>query len=333
MEADVARQVVIPALHAWSNALSALGVQVPAWSTPNDLRSPLGPLLAAYLAFRRCHSNAKASFVRREIEHIRDWIAFLKSRGRSIRAARLLDVDAYVLRIRRRFALTTTGNIVGSVRRFFRFLHATGRLRHELASSIQCPARRRSTPPRTLPWSDVRRIMRAVDRQTGTGQRDYAILLLMNLYGMGAAEVRSLTLDQICWTSLTFTVVRPKTGVAIQLPLLPPAARALATYLRRSRPPDAPTRAVFVRRLMPHDPLSSCGINHVIRRHAAKAGVKAASLGGHVFRRTHASRLIDQGVPPALVSSILGHQDRDSTSVYAWVALQHLRKIALPVPS
>jgi integrase len=175
--------------------------------------------------------------------------------------------------------------------------------------------------------------MRAVDRQTGTGQRDYAILLLMNLYGMGAAEVRSLTLDQICWTSLTFTVVRPKTGVAIQLPLLPPAARALATYLRRSRPPDAPTRAVFVRRLMPHDPLSSCGINHVIRRHAAKAGVKAASLGGHVFRRTHASRLIDQGVPPALVSSILGHQDRDSTSVYAWVALQHLRKIALPVPS
>jgi site-specific recombinase XerC len=107
-----------------------------------------------------------------------------------------------------RFALTTTGNIVGSVRRFFRFLHATGRLRHELASSIQCSVRRRSTPPRTLPWSDVTDCAQIVRRDW---QRDYAILLLMNLYGRDRREVRSLTLIRSV-DLLDFTVVRPKTG-------------------------------------------------------------------------------------------------------------------------
>jgi integrase len=175
----------------------------------------------------------------------------------------------------------------------------------------------------------------ATRRSTGRTrrQRDYAILLRMNLYGLGAAEIGSLTLDQLCWRASTLTVVRPKPGITVQLPLLPAAARSLADYLRHSRPADAPTRAVFVGRLMPHHAMTSGGINDVIRPHAAKAGVKAPSLGGHVFRRTHASRLIDQGVPPAGVSSLLGHQDRDSTSVYARVALQRLRKVARPVPS
>lgn len=55
-------------------------------------------------------------------------------------------------------------------------------------------------------------------------------------------------------------------------------------------------------------------------------------LGGHLFRHSHACRQIDQRTPPRILSSILGHRDLESTSIYARVALKRLRGIALPVP-
>ena len=154
----------------------------------------------------------------------------------------------------------------------------------------------------------------------------------MSLYGLGPAEIIGLSLDQIDWSRLTFEVVRPKTGVHIQLPLLPPAARALVRYLRESRPPDAPTRTVFVRRQMPYVAFTSSAIRHAIRQYARRAGIRAPMLGGHVLRHSHASRQIDQRTPPRILSSILGHRDLESTSLYTRVAVERLRGIALPVP-
>jgi integrase/recombinase XerD len=70
----------------------------------------------------------------------------------------------------------------------------------------------------------------------------------------------------------------------------------------------------------------------VWREYGVKAGVSVRRLGGHVLRHTHASRQIDLGAPPKVVSDILGHRSPSSTSVYVRVAFRRLRAIALPVP-
>jgi integrase len=288
--------------------------------------------LTEYTAFRHAHSNAKEVSINQEAKEIAAWLRFLRSRHRTLRTARLGEVDAFLLRLRRHYAPGSVSRRMSSLRLFCRFLQSTGRLRHDLASSIQCPPRRRVEPPRALPWSDVQRILRAIDRGTRTGVRDYAMLLLMSLYGLGSAEVIEMKLEDVHWPTNTLTVRRPKTGVEIQLPLLPAAARVLAGYLRKARPPDAPTRSLFVRLQMPHVAFTSSAIRFAIRRYAAKAGMPAQVLGGHVLRHSHASRQVDQQAPPRVLSSILGHSDPESTSVYARVAVERLRGIALPVP-
>ena len=59
--------------------------------------------------------------------------------------------------------------------------------------------------------------------------------------------------------------MRPKTGVEIQLPLLPALAHALSDYLRHGRPAHAPTRAVFVRMKPPHTALAaSSAVRHIL---------------------------------------------------------------------
>lgn len=320
------------ALHAWSVGLSGVGVQVPAWAPPKARRTLSGPWFQEYRAFRRAHSSAQDRSIERELVDVAAWLRFFRSRKRKLRTVRVADVDAYLLRLRRRLAVATVARALTSLRLFLRFLHLTGRLRYDVASSVQSAPRRPRQLPRALSWPEVQRLLRAVDRRTLTGQRDYTILLLMSLYGLGSAELISLKLDHIHWPQRTLQVVRPKTGVSIELPLLPGAARVLARYLRESRPPDAPTRSVFVRRSMPYVAFTSSAIRFAIRKYARKAGLRAPILGGHVLRHSHAARQIDQRTPPRILSSILGHRDGESTSTYTRVAVERLRGLALPVP-
>ena len=142
------------------------------------------------------------------------------------------------------------------------------------------------------------------------------MLLMMSLYGAGAGEIVALTLDDIHWRANTITIRRPKTGVEIKLPLLPPVARALAGYLRSGRPPDAPSRSLFIRHQIPHVALTSSSVSYAIRSYASKAGVGAQKLGGHAIRHSYASRQVEQQAPPRVLSSILGDLDPESTSVY-----------------
>jgi hypothetical protein len=151
------------------------------------------------------------------------------------------------------------------------------------------------------------------------GRRDYALLLMMSLYGCGAGESIRLELGDIDWQAGTVRVVRPKTGVEILLPLLPAMARVFSDYLRHGRPRNAATRAVFVRMPPPHTALaSSSAVRHILCRCAARAQVKAAFLGSHALRHAHACRQMELGARPKLIGDILGHRDRVHFGVPAW---------------
>lgn len=158
------------------------------------------------------------------------------------------------------------------------------------------------------------------------------MLLLMATYGLGAAEVLGLRIEDLDFKSEVIRARRPKTGVQIELPLLSPVAKALSSYLQAERPSPVCSRQVFLRSNMPYEPLTSAAIRHRIRLYAGKAGVSAPMIGCHAFRHSHASRQVDAGANLKVVSDILGHRSPSSTSVYVRVAIHRLRMVALPVP-
>jgi integrase len=183
-----------------------------------------------------------------------------------------------------------------------------------------------------LPWDDVRRILRSIEKKRSPGRRDFAIILLLATYGLGAAEVLALRLEDIDWTGSAIRASRPKTKARIELPLLPAVARALTDYLRWERPPAKGSAHLFLRKNMPYEPITSGAIRHRIRHWATLAGIPAKVLGAHAFRHSHATRQVDAGAHIKVVSDILGHRSVSSTSVYVRVALKRLRSVALPVP-
>jgi integrase/recombinase XerD len=183
-----------------------------------------------------------------------------------------------------------------------------------------------------LPWNDVQRILHSISQSEAPGKRDFAILLLLATYGLGAAEVLGIRLQDVDWKAAVLRVRRPKTNVSIELPLLPAVARALIAYLRLERPPVRSIQHIFLRKNMPHKPITSAAIRYRIRHYACLAGIKAKTIGAHAFRHSHATRQIDGGANIKVVSEILGHRSTSSTSIYVRVALNRLRTVALPVP-
>ena len=323
------------ALHALSRVYDVMRLEPPAWQPPKPISLPATMLLREYADHLARHRGNPETTVHKKLVHIGKLSEHLAASDKAWATMALTDIDAFLIGCTERYARSTVADIAGSIRCFARFLLATGRISIELAESVISPMQAKlERPRRALPWKDVQRLIRSVDISSSGGLRDHALLLMMSIYGFGAGEVIRLQLQDIDWEAATLKVVRPKTGVAFTLPLLPAAAKALALYLRDGRPPKTPTRHVFVRMNMPFNRLnSSSAVRHIVVKHAKAAELNAPYLGSHVLRHSNAARQVDLGIRPQVLSDLLGHRDPGSISAYVRIATETLRDVSLPVPT
>jgi integrase len=312
-----------------------MGISPPAWCPPRPAKRPGTALFEVYADHLHRHRGNPDVTVRKKLYHIGKFQDHLTHANREWGSVRLPDIDDFLVACARRYSRSTVSDMACSVRCFSRFLYSSGRISVDFAEAIIAPIQPRlERPRRALPWEDVQRLLRAVDISSARGLRDYAILLMMSTYGFGAGEVTRLQLQDIDWTAATLRIMRPKTGVAYMLPLLPAVAEALARYLRDGRPAKTPTRHVFLQIKTPFTSFdASSAIRHIIVKHAKVAGIEATYLGSHVLRHSNAARQIDLGTRPRVLSDLLGHRDPESISAYVRIATETLREISLPVPT
>jgi len=326
-------RIMRASIRAWTDALRALGEAVPPWTSedPRDLIDEYWELT------RRIRHLAGKTF-KDHRRYITWFLEDLKNRKVEVNAIALTDVDHYVstLTTQRKLAVTTASNVCICVRHFLRFLYRTRRIGTDLAPAVIGPTLRQmlKRPPEIVSWAALKTVLGAVDRTRPIGKRDFAIFITAASYGWGAAEVLSLRLDDIDWHRNTLSIVRPKTGVRIDVPLRPQVAYALATYIQAARPATTGRREVFLRHYAPWALVprtSSIGSN--LQRYAAKAGiVLPPRYGMKVFRCAHIAEQLNRGVPPKVVIDVVGHSDTRSLSKYAGINIEQLRRCALPVP-
>jgi len=306
---------------------------MPQWSAPQGPET-VATNLAPFVDYLRTVRGNSARTIRRALAQLAGFERYRKSCGRHGLPIRLSEVDRYVISCRRQFSRSTTALICSTIRAYLRFLYVTGKVDVDLSLSVIAPiARQMERPYPILPWGDVQRILRAVDRTSSKGRRDYAILVMMVAYGLGAAEVVRIRLDDIDWRACTIRILRRKTGAEYLLPLLPAVARAIFDYLKHGRPAHTPNREIFVATRSPFGRFSGGAVRDILQAAAHRAGVSAPCLGTHVLRHTHATRQLELSTPFKLIGDILGHRDPDSTSVYTRVPSERLRDISLPVPT
>jgi len=102
-------------------------------------------------------------------------------------------------------------SLLSGGRCFLRFLHVQGLISLPLEQVLPPVARPATTPPpKYLLPDQLDKLLRAVDRRSRLGRRDYAILLCLARLGLRAGEVVRLKLEDVDWHQSTVSVRQTK---------------------------------------------------------------------------------------------------------------------------
>jgi integrase/recombinase XerD len=80
----------------------------------------------------------------------------------------------------------------------------------------------------------------------------------------------------------------------------------------------------------PHPPkLTIARVSSRASHYLHKAGVPVRRAGSHTLRHACVQRLVDAGFPLKTIGDYVGHRSASSTQIYAKVAIEALRDVAL----
>ena len=241
-------------------------------------------------------------------------------------------VRQFTLQHARRLKRRSTQTVLSALKGFLRFLYQRGETSTDLADSVlKIACWRLSSLPKFITVEEVERLLRCVDRDTATGLRDYAILLLLARLGLRAGEVTELELGDINWAAGELTV-RGKSARQGRLPILHDVGEAISGYLRHGRPRCA-SRRVFIRVQAPLRGFKSCAtVGTIVKQYVLRAGLSPNRKGAHLLRHSLATAMLRGGGSLAEIGEVLRHQHTSTTEVYAKVHLSALQGIAQPWP-
>jgi integrase/recombinase XerD len=226
-------------------------------------------------------------------------------------------------------ARSTVRSSAGVLRVLLRYAHREGLLARDLSSAVGWPqVYRLATIPRSISWEDVNKVLSGVDRRTRCGRRDYAMLLLLVVYGLRGREIAALTLDDIDWKRERLAIPERKAGHSTAFPLTATVGEALVAYLKDGRP-ETEDRHVFFRANAPLRPIGPAAVSGRARHYLLKAGIDVPRPGSHTLRHTTVQRLVDADFDLKTIGDFIGHRSSASTEIYAKVAVEALREVSL----
>lgn len=226
----------------------------------------------------------------------------------------------------------TMQHVVSQLRSLLRFLAARGEAPTGVDAGIDTPRLYRGEQlPHALPWATVLAFLRAIDRCTPIGRRDYAMFLLITTYGLRASEIVALRIDDLAWRTCRLSVQQQKSGSPLLLPLTDAVGDSLLAYLRHGRPP-LPARQIFLRHRAPAGVLKPTAVTEAFQAWTRRSGLKIPFQGPHCLRHSYAVHLLRQGTSLKTIGDLLGHRSAESTCVYLRLAVEDLRDVALNLP-
>jgi len=242
------------------------------------------------------------------------------------------EINSFIPFISKKYQPTSMRTVLSALRCFLRFVESKNLTESCLSNAIPSSSGGKTEVVPTITLVEEQRLLGSADRTTAWGKRNYAMLLLALRTGLRSVDIVNLKLGDIHWKNNTIEIVQAKTGAPLVLPLLTDVGNAIADYILNGRP-DSQLPDIFLRSQAPYQKLSghpACyGISCKMMKAAGIRQGKGDRKGFHCLRHSLAARLLSEETPLPVISSILGHRNKDSTKVYLSTDLIHLRACAL----
>jgi integrase/recombinase XerD len=300
-----------------------------------------------YLEQVRGFARSTCAYHRRTVTEFLTHVGYEKTPTR-LAALTGRDLETFLCAVGPRQTRASLQHVVSHLRAFLRYLASAGEIPTGLEAQIDTPRVYRGEQlPRALPWDTVQALLKAIDRTTPMGRRDYAMLLLIATYGLRACEVVALALDDVEWRAARLRIPQRKTRGALWLPLTDDVGNALLDYLRHGRAalamrrqrvpfqggPPRRFRELFLRHRTPMGLLKPTAVTEAFQGWSKRSGLQIPFQGVHCLRHSYAVYLLRSGISLKTIGDLLGHRTLESTCVYLRLAVEDLRDVALDLPA
>ena len=219
----------------------------------------------------------------------------------------------------------STARQLSSFRRFFRYIMREGLRDSDPTADIEMPRIGRSLP-KTLSEDEVDSLLNAPNTDEPLGHRDRAMLELLYATGLRVSELINLKQSQINFNQGVLRIVGKGDRERL-IPLGEESQRWIRDFI------DGPRMEILLERqtdyLFPTrrgDRMTRQAFWHIIKRYAAKAGVRK-KLSPHSLRHAFATHLLNRGADLRVVQLLLGHSDLSTTQIYTHVARERLKDL------
>jgi site-specific recombinase XerD len=246
---------------------------------------------------------------------------------------------SYLERERKNGAATRNLRL-SAIRALFRFVASRNPEHLELAQRVRgIPLKR--AQQRVIDYlerEEIESILKAIDRTTPKGSRDYALLATMFNTGARVQEIADLRACDLQLSKPFQVRLLGKGNKERYCPLWPQTATVLRAFSKERNLDLRSEVHVFLNHR--DDPLTRFGIRHILVRRVQRASqgipnLRKKRLHPHSMRHSTAFALLKSGVDLSTVGHYLGHASPTTTNRYAKVDLEMKRKAIMrvkPVP-
>ena len=291
------------------------------------LREEDAGLVAAFLEATWGESGlARATLdsYRRDLEGLARWLDGRAGGLAGLGRGELFDFLAW--RTRLGWSARSNARWLSAIRGFCAWQLRRGARADDPSASLESPRLPRSIP-KALAESQIEALLQAPDTADPVGLRDRALLELMYACGLRVSELAGLPATAV---NLRQGVLRVtgKGGRDRLVPLGEEARHWLERYLAQARPVLVGRKAAATLFVQPGgEPPTRQAVWHLVKRHAATAGIDPGRLSPHVLRHSFATHLLNHGADLRALQMLLGHSSLSTTQIYTLVARAKLKQL------
>lgn len=228
-----------------------------------------------------------------------------------IRSVTLEQVVNYRNYLLAKYSKATVARKMSALRSMFDYFCSIGIMRYNPAASklARSPKVGNDSNTAGLTRQEAELLLRQPDRNTLTGKRDYALLLLLITGGLRRSEVVSIKKsDFFQESSHVGLVVEGKGGKMEKIKIQPNTYAAILDYCKRHS-----SDTVFLNQY--GRPMSTQAVWRIVEKYIAKAGIRK-KITPHSLRHTFVTLAIDGGAKLHKVQTAARHADPKTTMRY-----------------
>lgn len=281
-----------------------------------------------YLKFEKNFSDNTLEAYQRDIRKLRDF-AIEELDNISPDAIQHEHLQEYLFKLsKERFSERSQARWISSVKAFFKYLNED-EIREDNPSALLEGPKLGLYLPDTLSYSDVEKIVDAIDKSTDIGKRNQCIIEVLYGCGLRVSELIELKISNINFKE-GYLKVEGKGRKVRFVPLADYTMKLILDYLKNIRYHYKINKKYedYVFLNSRGSSMSRVIVFVIIKELAEKAGINK-KISPHTFRHSFATHLLQNGADLRYIQEMLGHSSITTTEIYTHLKTEELRDVIL----